>query len=116
MKFNTPILVNPLTPIISNLSIGIVDFQFMEFHSRISYQDRFLAKISQNEILKIKITHFVRDHHHFISKDTKVSFEHFLGKNFTNLASMDLKLHNRYCHIDYYCLIFILQLSRKSRL
>ena len=37
---------------------------------------RILAKIFQNHILKIKIFNFVRGHHHFILKDTKVSLEH----------------------------------------
>jgi hypothetical protein len=37
---------------------------------------RILAKIFQNQILKMKIFNFVRGHHHFILEDTKVSFEH----------------------------------------
>jgi hypothetical protein len=59
-----------------------------------SFQDRFLPKIFQNQILKIKTSN------HSIPKDNKVSFEKksFLGKNIIKFAPSTLKLHNRYCH------------------
>ena len=56
-----------------------------------------LAKIFRNQILKIKISHFVRDHHHSILNT--FIFRIF----FTNFASLDLKLNNRQCHNVRHC-------------
>ena len=41
------------------------------------YQNMFFTEIFQNQMLKVKIWHFLKPCHHSILKDTEVSFEHF---------------------------------------
>ena len=41
------------------------------------YRDMFFTERFQNKVLKVKIWDFFKPCHHSISKETKVTFEHF---------------------------------------
>ena len=50
-------------------------------------------------------TKFLTARHFTNSKNSTISVGYVLGKNISIFVSSDLKLHNRYCHNQGYCII-----------
>ena len=49
-------------------------------------------------MMKVKVGHFKKKCHQFKLKDIEVYLEDILGLNLINFVSLDLKLHDQYCH------------------
>ena len=74
----------------------------------------FLLKYFKIRCWKSKLVIFLKTCHHFKLKDIKVYLEDILGLNLINFVSLDLKLHDKYCHTIYLVEIVSLQLLNCS--